>query len=95
MDPVPEYREVLNDMKKKREDIKVFISHRESVCDECKENLGRGAWIMLVRDKGALCLSCAETKYDKLLSQGWDRWEARAEVEGKVLGLLDQWSKAT
>ena len=24
-------------------------------CDECGEQLGRGAWITLVEDKGALC----------------------------------------
>ena len=35
---------------------KVFISARDSTCDECKEDLGRGAWITPVVGKGALCL---------------------------------------
>jgi hypothetical protein len=40
---------------KKSEDIKVFISHRDSKCDECGEELGRKAWITLEEGKGALC----------------------------------------
>ncbi|MHB1034973.1 MAG: DUF2293 domain-containing protein [Pirellulales bacterium] len=39
---------------------KVFITARESVCDECGEELGRKAWIMLAGDRGALCLACAD-----------------------------------
>src|SRR2546426_9835949 len=46
--------------KQQKEEIKVFISHRESVCDECHEELGKKAWITLIRDKGALCLACAD-----------------------------------
>ena len=38
-------------------EIKVFISHRDSKCDECGEELGRQAWITLEEDKGALCLA--------------------------------------
>jgi hypothetical protein len=33
-------------------DLKVFISTQDSTCDECKEDLGRGAWITLVEGKG-------------------------------------------
>jgi hypothetical protein len=44
--------------------IKVFISSRESRCGECGEDLGKGAgkgaWITLKEDKGALCLSCGD-----------------------------------
>jgi hypothetical protein len=40
--------------------IKVFISHRDSKCDECGEELGRQAWITLEENKGALCLPCAD-----------------------------------
>ena len=41
-------------------EIKVFISHRDSKCDECGEKLGTQAWITLEEDKGALCLACAD-----------------------------------
>jgi hypothetical protein len=33
----------------------------------------------------------AETSYDALLAAGYDRWEARAQVEGAVARVLDQW----
>lgn len=33
----------------------------------------------------------AETPYDRLLAQGCERWEARAQVEGAVARILDQW----
>jgi len=81
---------------KQTADLKVFISTRESTCDECGEDLGRKAWIMLVKEKGALCLSCAhirhnETSYDELLSRGHDRWEAREHVSESVENVLSKW----
>ena len=45
---------------KKSNDIKIFISNRDSICDECGEELGRRAWITLEGDKRALCLTCAD-----------------------------------
>lgn len=33
-----------------------------------------------------------ETSYDSLLASGYDRWEARAQVEGAVAQVLDQWA---
>ena len=36
----------------KSDDLKVFISSRESICGECHENLGSKAWITLAGDKG-------------------------------------------
>ena len=42
------------------EEIKVFISNRDSHCGECDQDLGRKAWITLEREKGALCLACAD-----------------------------------
>jgi hypothetical protein len=40
-------------------DLGVFISNRESRCDECGEHLGRRAMIVLAGNRGALCLTCA------------------------------------
>ena len=42
------------------EEIKVFISNRDSHCGECDQDLGKKAWITLEREKGALCLACAD-----------------------------------
>jgi formylmethanofuran dehydrogenase subunit E len=51
-------------------DLKVFITTRESVCDECGEQLGHHAWITLVEGKGALCLSCADLDHLVFLPSG-------------------------
>jgi hypothetical protein len=40
----------------KGNDIVVFISTRNSTCGECKQELGRRAWITLDRKRNALCL---------------------------------------
>ena len=34
--------------------LKVFISSRESVCEECREQLGRHAWIQLAGERGGV-----------------------------------------
>jgi len=57
-------------MPNKHEELKVFISIRESVCGECPENLGRQAWILLNREKGVLCLSCADLDHLEFLPSG-------------------------
>ena len=49
---------------------KVFITARESVCDECGEELGSKAWIMLAGDRGALCLACADLDHLVFLPAG-------------------------
>ena len=33
----------------------------------------------------------AETQYDELLMRGYERWNARAQVEGAVRQVLDKW----
>ncbi len=52
------------------EDLKVFISHRDSQCDECREALGCKAWICLAGDRGALCLECADLDHLVFLPSG-------------------------
>ena len=54
----------------KSEEIKVFISNRESKCGECGEELGRKAWITLDREKGALCLACGDLDHLVFLPAG-------------------------
>jgi hypothetical protein len=36
--------------RKQKNELKVYISSRESRCDECGENLGHGAWILFQGD---------------------------------------------
>ncbi len=56
--------------KKQTNELKVFISNRESQCDECGEDLGRHAWITLQEAKGALCLTCADLDHLVFLPSG-------------------------
>ena len=44
------------------DDLKVFISNRDSVCDECHAQLVRNAWLLLTRERGALCLAGEEVR---------------------------------
>jgi len=55
---------------KKSNDLKVFISNQDSLCDECGEELGRRAWITLEEGKGALCLACADLDHLVFLPSG-------------------------
>jgi len=75
-------------------DLKVFISSRDSTCDECGENLGRGAWITLVRDKGALCLSCADLDHLVYLPSGDAALTRRARKYSTLVAIVLKWSRA-
>lgn len=75
-------------------DIKVFISHRDSVCDECGEELGRNAWITLVKDKGALCLSCSELDHLVFLAPGNAALTRRARAASPLSAIVLKWSRS-
>jgi len=79
---------------KKTFDIKVFISGRESCCEECHENLGRKAWITLVEDKGALCLSCADIDHLVFLPAGDAALTRRARKHSTLSAVVLKWSRA-
>lgn len=75
-------------------DLKVFISTRDSKCDECRENLGRGAWITLVEGKGALCLSCADLDHLVFLGSGDAALTRRARKHSTLSAVVLKWSRA-
>jgi hypothetical protein len=76
------------------EEIKVFISTRDSTCGECGEGLGRKAWITLVRDKGALCLSCADLDQLIFLASGDAALTRRARRHSLLSAVVLKWSRA-
>jgi hypothetical protein len=78
----------------KRDDLKVFISSRESKCDECKEDLGKKAWITLTEEKGALCLSCADLDHLVFLPTGDAALTRRARKHSTLSAVVLKWSKA-
>jgi len=78
----------------KREDLKVFISSRDSKCDECREDLGPKAWITLAGDKGALCLSCADLDHLVFLPSGDTALTRHARKHSTLSAVVLKWSKA-
>jgi hypothetical protein len=80
--------------KPETEELKVFISNRDSTCGECGEDLGRKAWITLVRDKGALCLSCADLDHLIFLASGDAALTRRARKHSLLSGVVLKWSRA-
>ena len=75
------------------EELKVFISNRESTCGECQENLGHQAWIFLNRDKGALCLACADLDHLVFLSAGDAALTRRSKKHSSLSAVVLKWSR--
>ena len=73
---------------------KVFISHRESVCGECGEDLGTNAWITLVGEKGAVCLACADLDHLLFLPSGDAALTRRARKYSTLSAVVLKWSRA-
>ena len=76
------------------EPAKVFISSRESVCDECGEELGTHAWITLAGERGALCLACADLDHLAFLPSGDAALTRRASKHSTLVAVVLKWSKA-
>jgi len=77
-----------------KEPIKVFISNRDSTCDECKERLGRQAWITLEEEKGALCLACADLDHLDFLPSGDAALTRRAKKHSALSAVVLKFSRA-
>jgi hypothetical protein len=78
----------------RNEELKVFISNRESKCDECGENLGLKAWITLAGEKGALCLVCADLDHLIFLPAGNMALTRRAKKHSTLSAVVLKWSRA-
>jgi hypothetical protein len=78
----------------KNEELKVFISSRESTCGKCGESLGSKAWITLVEEKGALCLACADVDHLAFLPSGNTALTRRAKKNSTLSAVVLQWSRA-
>lgn len=79
---------------KGNQELKVFISNRESTCGECGENLGAKAWITLAGEKGALCLACADLDHLLFLPSGNVALTRRARKHSTLVAVVLKWSRA-
>ena len=75
-------------------EIKVFISHRNSKCGECGEELGKKAWITLEENKGALCLTCADLDELVFLPAGDAALTRRSKKYSNLSAVVLKFSKA-
>jgi hypothetical protein len=78
----------------RNQELKVFISSRESTCGECGENLGSKAWITLAGEKGALCLACADLDHLVFLPSGNAALTRRARKHSTLTAVVLKWSRA-
>jgi hypothetical protein len=74
------------------EELKVFISARESICGECGENLGSKAWIALAGEKGALCMACADLDHLIYIPTGDATLTRRAKKHSTLSAVVLRWS---
>lgn len=76
------------------EALKVFIPVGESTCNECGHALGRGAWISLAGERGALCLSCADLDHLVFLPTADAALTRRARKHSALSAAVLKWSRA-
>jgi hypothetical protein len=77
-----------------RDALKVFISNRDSSCEECGEELGRKAWITLVDERGAVCLACADLDHLVFLPSGDAALTRRARKQSTLGAVVLKWTRA-
>ena len=75
-------------------DLKVFIAAGNSKCDECGHALGHNAWISLLGERGALCLSCADLDHLVFLAPGDAALTRRARKHSTLSAVVLKWSRA-
>lgn len=75
-------------------DLRIFISNRESRCDECGDDLGARALIFLAGDRGALCLTCADLDHLVFLPSGDPAVTRRARKHSALAAVVLKWSRA-
>ncbi len=79
---------------KQNDELKVFISNRDSTCEDCGEKLGRKAWITLEEGKGALCLACADIDHLIFLPSGDAALTRRARKYSTLVAIVLKWSRS-
>ncbi|MFV2062159.1 MAG: DUF2293 domain-containing protein [Chloroflexota bacterium] len=79
--------------KPKHEDIAVFWSRRESECDECGRELGRGSFLKLEEGK-AYCMDCADLEHLWFLPRGDTALTRRARKHSRLSAVVLQWSRS-
>jgi hypothetical protein len=77
----------------KSADIVVFEILRDSACAECGEELGKGRWLRLEKER-ALCMSCADLAHLVFLPSGDAALTRRASRYSALRAVLVRFSRA-
>jgi hypothetical protein len=78
-----------------RQDLLVFIQSRASeTCAECGKDLYKGNFIRLQREKGVLCLECADLDHLEFLPRGDAAITRRSTKYSKLWAIVLQWSRS-
>jgi len=85
MEPVP--------VQQKPGEILVFFVRRDTKCGECGNDLFSGTMITLDKERGALCLSCADLDHLEFLASGDAAVTRRATKHSKLGAVVLQWSR--
>ena len=78
----------------KHDDLAVFISAGAPTCRDCKENLGRGAWIQSLKERQALCLACADLDHLEFLPSGSAALTRRSKKYSTLWAVVLKWSRS-
>jgi len=78
---------------KQADQIVVFMTRSNPTCDDCGEELGRGAWIRKVDDR-AQCLECADLDHLAFLPRGDAALTRRATKHSRLKAVVVQWARA-
>ena len=73
--------------------LTVFIARRDVTCGECGEAMGHHAWITLDRERGALCLACADLDHLVFLPAGDAALTRRAKKHSTLTAVVLEWSR--
>jgi hypothetical protein len=76
----------------KSDDIVVFEILRDSACAECGEELGKGRWLRLEKER-PLCLSCADLAHLVFLPRGDAALTRRASRYSSLKAVLVRFSR--
>lgn len=84
----------MNQQTKGTVDLKVFISSSESSCEMCGDALERGAWIIPIKDRRVLCLSCGDLDHLEFLPSGSAALTRRSRKHSTLSAIVLKWSRA-
>lgn len=74
-------------------EILVFFVRRDTKCAECGKELFSGSMLTLEKERGALCLGCADLDHLEFLPSGDAAVTRRATKHSKLRAIVLQWSR--